>query len=139
MLKKRGVRRMKIYNKSDFFLGLGCLLIAVASGTGGVLFQKGFYMLMALAWAVQAVFSLYRAMHEKAAGERREAFARSEAAARKLFGKWWLAVELFGVVLVVLSLALAAVLHESGIPVLMMLGGFLYTIVVLNWITDKLE
>lgn len=96
-------------------------------------------MLMALAWAGQAVFSLYRAMHEKRAGESREASARREAAARKLFGKWRLAVELFGVVLVVLSLALAAVLHESGIPVLLMLWGLLYTVAVLNWITDEME
>ena len=79
---------MKIYNKSDFFRGLGCLLIAVASGAGGVLLHKGVYMLMALAWAGQAVFNLYRAMHEKRAGESREASARREAAARKLFGKW---------------------------------------------------
>lgn len=130
---------MKIYSKSDFFRGLGCLLIAVASGAGGILLQKGFCMVMALAWAGQAVFSLYRAMHEKRAGESREASARRGAAARKLFGKWRLAVELFGVVLVVLSLALAAVLRESGIPVLLMLGGFLYTAVIWNWITDEME
>lgn len=96
-------------------------------------------MFMALAWAGQSVLELYRAMNEKWAGESQAASARSEAAARKLFGKWRLVVQLFGMALVVLALALALVLRGSGIPVLLMLGGLLYTVVILDWITSKME
>lgn len=130
---------MKIYNRSCFFRGIVYLFIAVLSGIRGAWAREALCVFMALAWAGLAVLELYRATNEKWAGKSQTASARSKAAARKLFGKWWLVVQLFGVVLVVLALALALVLRESGIPVLLMLGGLLYTVVILDWITSKME
>lgn len=129
---------MKIYQKSCFFRGLVCLLGTIVLAAGAAASRDHLHIFMALSWAGLGVRNLYHAMSEERAEEDREASARSEAAARKLFGKGWLAVELFGVILMLLSLVLAAVYPGSGISVLLVLGGFLYTVMVQERLTGKI-
>lgn len=131
---------MRIYSKTNFFLGLAYLALAAASGAKSALYQgDGFSVFMALAWAVLGILYMYRGLNREKAEKSREASARADAAARELFGKWGTVMQWLGLAPAVLSMMLIAMGRTGPLSMILLLAGLLYTFVIIYIINQRAE
>lgn len=131
---------MRIYSKTNFILGLAYLAMAAASGSRAASQREnGFLVFMMLAWAALGAAHLYYGMNREKAEKSREASARTDAAARELFGKWGTVMQWLGLVPAVLSIMLITMGHTGPLPIILLLAGLLYTFTIIRIINQRAE
>lgn len=131
---------MRIYSKTNFILGLAYLALAAVSGAKSASYQgDGFLAFMALAWAVLGILYMYRGLNREKAEKSRAASARTDAAARELFGKWGTVMQWLGLAPAVLSIMLIATGQTGLLSIILLLAGLLYTFTIIRIINQRAE
>lgn len=120
---------MRIYNRSNFAVGICFLCLGIFSAGRGVSSRYGFDILMGVLYGGMGVAYICISMNKERVARDREAAERSGRAARKRFGKLALPVRFLGFGLAVPGLILI-LMSRPLLGLLLILAGVIYTLVI---------